>query len=197
MKKNIFTCIIVILIFCVILVGCGENAEMIPAEETAAPDDVEIELTTVPSTQRLFPEIDELDKYDFTDAKITEICFGEGFAGKFTSGYKLDFQKNELVFSEYYDELPTEKKDVDNDKIENFRNALNEMELYKWENSYYDESNYEDGACYDGGWMIEVGYDNGYKKTITGFDITPEKGDSFKKAVYDLCGVKWTWGDEG
>ena len=196
MKKNIFTCIIVILISCVILVGCGENPEMAPAEETAAPDETEIELTPAPSTQRLFPETDELDKYDFTDAKITEICFGEGFAGVFTSGYKLNFTDNKLLYSDYYGELETTEKGLDPQAVAKFQKQLKEMALYKWKSSYYDESDYEEGACYDGGWMIEVSYDNGYKKTITGFDVPPEKGDDFKNAVHDLCGVKWAWGDE-
>ena len=195
MKTKAFLCIIIALMLCFVIAGCSDAANGTPEPTAKSAEEVGSE-AEAPSSTAQPQNLDDLKGYDFNDASVKSISFGECFAGVFTCGYKFDFATNKLLFSEYYEDMPVEETDIDAPAAEEFQEALKDMELYRWYDSYYDIDDAEEDLCYDGGWMIEVEYDNGYKKTITGFGVIPEKGDDFKKAVYDLCGMKWTWGNE-
>lgn len=190
------TCILLVLILCLIVFGCKNQ----PTIENNQLQEDEYSNDEVDSKAQEFQIIEELDKYyygydeeSFNDARIKYIEFGEGFAGAITGGYKYDFDTRKLYSSLYFYSEDIIESNIDDEKSDKFQDELKKLEMHAWNWTYYNEENYEAGECFDGGWFIEVHYDNGYIKTITGWDVVPEKGDDFCKAVKEFCGIDWYW----
>ncbi|HHZ06853.1 MAG TPA: hypothetical protein GX401_08750 [Clostridiales bacterium] len=190
MKKVYF---LISVIICFLLVGCNNSVELSSSNTT----DTATNNSSQPDVTATANELSILsDTPDFqTMVKSIYVCHYS--MGSINHEYEIDFSHNK--FYEFYSEDNSDNSDRNKSKKNNGYQEVTDLEaesvdvffqqamfygFFDWEDEYVNESVVDDND-----WVIEIKYNDGKKREITGSNAYPDTWDDMIPVFIDLTGV--------